>query len=225
MPICPNCGSEQPDGAAFCDDCGAALGEVAPAAVEPTETPLLSAPATVATTCPVCGASVTPGEAFCDNCGTALDLGVLVCSSCGTQLEPDSAFCDTCGAPVGAATPVLSVVAPAPSTAVYGRLVVQGTNATLPFPLGKTEIFVGREDPLSGVFPEIDLTDHGGDEAGVSRKHARIFVQGTQVLIEDLNSTNYTYVNQQRLVPGQPHPLNSRDEVQFGWLKLNFYSR
>jgi len=101
---------------------------------------------------------------------------------------------------------------------------VQGTNATLPFPPGKTEIIVGREDPVSGIFPGIDLTDHGGDEGGVSRQHARIFAQGTQVFIEDLNSTNYTYINQQKLTPGQPHPLNSGDEVRFGRVKLTFHS-
>jgi pSer/pThr/pTyr-binding forkhead associated (FHA) protein len=107
---------------------------------------------------------------------------------------------------------------------VPGRLVVSGTNVTLPFPPGKSEFIIGREDPVSGVFPEIDLTDHGGDEGGVSRQHARIFLQGSQVLIEDLNSTNYTYVNQQRLTPGQPQPLNDGDEVRFGRVKLVYYA-
>ncbi len=101
---------------------------------------------------------------------------------------------------------------------------VQGTNASLPLPPGKTEIVIGREDPVSNVFPEIDLTAHGGDEGGVSRRHARIVIQGAQVFIEDLNSTNYTYVNQQRLVPGQPHPLNDGDEIRLGRVKLNFYT-
>jgi len=121
--------------------------------------------------------------------------------------------------PVPAPTPVYPS-----AVGIQGRLIVQGTNAALPIPQGKTEIIVGREDPVSGVFPEVDLTDHGGDEGGVSRRHARIFVQGTQTLIEDLNSTNYTYVNQQRLTPGQPHPLNDGDEVRFGRVKLNFYA-
>ena len=270
MPICPNCGSQQPDGAAFCDDCGAALGAVAPPASAPPAVPAQPTPTATVTTCPVCGATVTPGEAFCDSCGAALGQaapvslpqaaavpapstpvaaaptpaaasGVPVCPSCGAQLEPGSSFCDMCGAPVGAAAPPAPPLPPTPhvqpppvvpaSTPVYppgaavqGRLVVQGTNATLPFPPGRTEIIVGREDPVSGLFPEVDLTDHGGDEGGVSRKHARIFVQGAQVFIEDLNSTNYTYVNQQRLTPAQPHPLNSGDEVRFGRVKLNFYS-
>ncbi len=102
-------------------------------------------------------------------------------------------------------------------------MVVQNTNATIPFPPGKIEVIIGREDPVSNVFPEIDLTDHGGDEGGVSRQHARIFVQNSQVFVEDMNSTNYTHVNQQRLTPGQPHPLNNGDELRFGRIKLNFY--
>ncbi len=72
------------------------------------------------------------------------------------------------------------------------------------------------------MFPEVDLTDHGGDEGGISRRHARIFVQGNQVFIEDLNSTNYTFVNQQKLVPGQPHTLNNGDEVRLGKVRLTY---
>ena len=290
MPVCPNCGLQQPDGAAFCDNCGAKLGETPSAATPPAAAP--PQPTVRATTCPVCGAPVTPGEAFCDNCGAALapeafapppppttpapsppapasaptPAAALVCSNCGAQLEPGSYFCDMCGARVSAPTPPASPPAPAqappsprpappsspaptppptppaqaphsqpasaatirspaypPAAAAQGRLVVQGTNAMLSFPPGKTDIIVGREDPVSGVFPDVDLTDHGGDEGGVSRQHARIVFQGNQILIEDLNSTNYTYVNQQRLTPGQPHPLNDGDEVRLGRVKLSFY--
>jgi len=287
MPVCPNCSSQQPDGAAFCDDCGAKLGAVAPAAAPPVAVPAQPSPTVIATTCPVCGAPVTPGEAFCDSCGAALGpaaptpppqaavpfppapaavpapppvappAAAPVCPTCGAQLEPGSKFCDMCGTTISAAAPPAPLPTPAPApppppmpapipvpappvqpppavpapppaypsaAAVQGRLVVQGTNAALPFPPGKTEVLVGREDPVSGVFPDIDLTDHGGDEGGISRQHARIFVQGTQVLVEDLNSTNYTYVNQQRLTPGQSHPLNNGDEVRFGRVKLNYYS-
>ncbi len=109
-------------------------------------------------------------------------------------------------------------------TNIAGRFVVQLTNAPLPLPPGRTEFIIGREDPVSNVFPDIDLTDHGGDEGGVSRRHARVFIQGQQVLIEDLNSTNYTHVNQQRLTPGQPHPLHDGDQVRLGRVKLTYYA-
>jgi len=282
MPLCQNCGSQQPDGAAFCDECGAKLGEVTPSAAPPVAAMPSPAPTVVAgiRTCPVCGASVTPGEAFCDNCGAALgraapaqqswatvpapaEVSALTCSNCGAQLEPGSNFCDMCGAPASKGLPASPPSSPIPAPpraptlatpspksttpmagqyeqappstpppppahppgpAIQGRLIVQGTNATLSFPAGRTEVVIGREDPVSNVFPEVDLTDHGGDEGGVSRRHARIFVQGIQVFVEDLNSTNYTYVNQQRLTPGQPLPLNDGDELRFGRVKLWYYT-
>ncbi len=288
MAICMNCGAQQPDGATFCDECGAKLAETMPtppdaAVPQPT-------PTAVATTCPGCHATVIPGEAFCDNCGAALghaapvppppvttpapslattaptpaQASVLTCSNCGAQLEPGSNFCDMCGTSVSTPTqeaahpepapvpppihtpavpPPITTPAPTqipyeqhspppappppprpPGAAIQGHLVVQSTNATIPFPPGRTEVVIGREDPVSNVFPEIDLTDHGGDESGVSRQHARIFVQGSQVFVEDMNSTNYSHVNQQRLTPGQAHPLNDGDELRFGRIKLNFYS-
>jgi len=299
MAICPNCGSQQPDGAAFCDECGAKLEAAIAPALPPAGLPPASAmaqppPTVVAANCRVCGTPVTPGEPFCSNCGAALGPSApfppapaavpvpppaaaasaptmaagLVCAQCGAQLEPGSNFCDVCGAPAGAPKPPAPTPPPPsaptispppfatpppppmpastppaqpppqpsmpgrgrptpvhpPVAALHGRMVVQGTNTNLPFPPGKTEIIIGREDPISSIFPEIDLTDHGGDEGGVSRRHARVFAQGSQIVIEDLNSTNYTYVNQQKLTPGQPHPLNDGDDVRLGRVKLNFYS-
>jgi pSer/pThr/pTyr-binding forkhead associated (FHA) protein len=105
---------------------------------------------------------------------------------------------------------------------MQARLVVQGSNATLPFPPGKNQIVVGREDPVSGNFPEIDLTDHGGYDGGVGRTHARIYVQGGQFYIEDLQSVNHTFVNQKQVMPGQTQPLNNGDEIRLGRVKLTF---
>ena len=100
---------------------------------------------------------------------------------------------------------------------------IQETQATLHLPYGKSEVIIGRDDPVSNLFPDIDLTDAGGDRLGVSRQHARIFFQGNQAFVEDRNSTNHTYVNGEKLLPWQPHPLQSGDEIQFGHLKTNFY--
>ena len=308
MPICVNCGSSQPEGAAFCDECGAKLPESPPmAGTPPLQSPAPPPPPTqVALKCPSCGAPVIAGEAFCGNCGAALEefstppqasqppqptlqpqpvpepslpptmvtppaapeqpTGGLTCPNCGATLEPGSLYCDMCGAPVQsqpatdgaqpqsqpswspppmpsqppqsqpwtppptlpqvpqqqpwASPPAASYAASA--VGVSGRLIVQATQAVLPLPAGRPEILIGREDPVSNVFPDVDLTDHGGDEGGVSRRHARILSQGGQFYLEDLNSTNHTYVNQQKLTPGQPHPLSNGDEIRFGQVRLTF---
>ena len=313
MVTCPQCGSEQPDGTAFCDNCGYALGKGgAQPRLGDQNASQDGAPTVVASNnCPSCGASVPPGEDFCPNCGgqlvgnTGQSAGsmpepripqqqpeprpsgsqaghMLTCPSCGAQLAPDSIFCDMCGARLDAADQSQSGSSqpseqeqwqqpqprpeeksswqeqqqgrgqqqawqqqqvqaqgqqqswqqqqqpqPRPQPVPVGggmqaRLVVQGTNVTLPFPPGKNEVILGREDPVSGIFPDIDLTDHGGDEGGVSRQHARIYTQSGQFYIEDLKSVNYTFVNQQKVLPEQPQALNNGDEIRLGRVKLTF---
>jgi len=62
-------------------------------------------------------------------------------------------------------------------------------------------------------------------EGGVSRRHFKITHVGGQYMIEDLNSTNYTMVNRQRVQPGQAVPLADGDEVRAGRVRLIFKVR
>jgi hypothetical protein len=174
--------------------------------------------------CPTCGRQRPDGVTFCDECGTRLNedapasAGVLACPKCGAQLESGGNFCDMCGAPVGTA----ATAVPSSPPPVSGRLIVQSSHVSLPLPSGLTEVVIGRKDPHSGFAPEVDLTDHGGTEGGVSREHARLFVRGGQLFIEDLESTNGTFVNQQKLSPGRPRPVRDGDEIRLGWVRLWF---
>lgn len=103
------------------------------------------------------------------------------------------------------------------------RLVVTSSGVQLPL-AGKQEFYIGREDPIGQFFPDADLTPHGGDAGGVSRKHARIVVYGNQVMFEDLNSTNGSFVNKVKVQPGQPVPLSDGAEVRLGKVVLTFYT-
>jgi hypothetical protein len=105
------------------------------------------------------------------------------------------------------------------------RLIVQTTNAQIMLPPGKTEYIVGREDPVSNIFPDVDMTPHGGDDGGVSRRHARLFFQNGQWFVEDFQSTNFTHVNNQRVQPGTPMPVPNGAEIRFGRVKLMFYTQ
>jgi pSer/pThr/pTyr-binding forkhead associated (FHA) protein len=74
----------------------------------------------------------------------------------------------------------------------------------------------GREIPLAGA-----MTIGRGDDAdltlgdtGISRSHARITPEGVSAVIEDLGSSNGTFVNTQRVE--DPRRLRDGDEIQLG---------
>jgi hypothetical protein len=81
-------------------------------------------------------------------------------------------------------------------------------------------IRLGRSDPKYQIFPEIDLTSDNGIECGVSREHACIFRRGSIIEVEDLGSTNGTFLNGERLPPYVSHPLNDGDQLQMGKLLI-----
>ena len=90
------------------------------------------------------------------------------------------------------------------------------------FPLEDGNNLVGRWDPETGAFPEVDL-DQDDPEAKISRKHALIRFEGGKITVEDIGSLNGTYVNRQpRLMPGNPVELKTGDEIIIGktFLKL-----
>jgi pSer/pThr/pTyr-binding forkhead associated (FHA) protein len=113
--------------------------------------------------------------------------------------------------------------APASYT-VTGSFKVVATGASIPIPVGKTEILIGREDPVSGNFPDVDLDPHDGLNQGVSRQHCKLSMQGSQLVVEDLNAVNKTHLRGQQLIPGQKVPLNAGDELVLGRLRLVYYS-
>lgn len=178
--------------------------------------------------CPACGAEVAPGDAFCDFCGAALEglISPLLTPSPG--LATDRAV--TPAAPIATATAEpsaapIEVRPPAPEAPqvlpAQPRLIIPESGVELPLASG-TETLIGREDPYSSVFPDIDLTPHGGEQGGVSRRHFKITLSGGRYLIEDLNSTNSTMLNRQRLQPGVPAALTDGDEIRAGRVRLIF---
>jgi hypothetical protein len=56
--------------------------------------------------------------------------------------------------------------------------------------------------------------------SGVSRKHARIRRAGSEVTIEDIGSSNGTFVNSERL--SAPRPLRDQDLVRLGSVEIRF---
>ncbi len=201
-------GHENPDGSAFCDECGEPLSGATPVAVAapPQAAPAVAAAPAGTEICPSCGAVNPAGESFCSNCGSMLGA-----PAAAAVAAPAPA------APVAAAAPVISA-APA---ALVARLIVEADNQEFDLS-GKDNVLIGREDAVSNIFPDVDLTPHGGEEGGVSRMHARIFVENGQYMLEDENSTNFTFLNRQKLTAKTPTPLHDDDEIKLGRVLLRF---
>ena len=208
---------ENPDGSAFCDECGEPLASATPdptAVASPAATS--PAPAAGVQTCPSCGAQNPAGEAFCSNCGANM-LGTPAPAAVDATAAP--------AAPAPVSTPDVSAAPAMPAAtaapALVARLIVEADNQEFDLS-GKDNVTIGREDAVSNIFPDVDLTPHGGEEGGVSRLHARIFVENGQYMLEDENSTNFTFLNRQRLSGKTPTPLHDSDEVKLGRVLLRF---
>ncbi len=96
------------------------------------------------------------------------------------------------------------------SSQAFPLLMLEGSSGR-EFELNQQELLAGRDESLDIVI----------EAPGVSRRHARFFLQEGQYYIEDLGSSNGTYVNHNRI--DQPTQLYNSDRIGLGrnvWLRL-----
>jgi serine/threonine-protein kinase len=153
--------------------------------------------------------------------GETIQVETVFCGFCGGRIAADDVFCAHCGMKqplVGAGSS--AALRAARATA---KLIVAGTTELdVSFVLQKESNLLGRSDPQSNIFPEVDLSKFDL-ETKVSRRHARIWREGETFLIEDLNSVNGTVINDAvRLAPRQPRVLESGDKLRLGETTLHF---
>ncbi len=134
---------------------------------------------------------------------------MITCERCKTENLEGSQYCDECGAPLKPN--------PRSSSGFSGPPIDgNGSKAAAASPQRP-------EDADGGVFPDVDL-DADDPEAKVSRRHARVTLKNGEYFVEDLGSTNGTFLNRgKRLLPGQPQPLRESDEIIVGKTFLRFH--
>jgi hypothetical protein len=97
-------------------------------------------------------------------------------------------------------------------------VVLRGQKIGVEFPVYPDLNFIGRADEKP---VDIDLEDQEPpDRIWCSRQHAVINFEDGRLSIEDLNSSNGTYVNRTRVYPGTKRPLNVGDVIQIGTVQL-----
>jgi pSer/pThr/pTyr-binding forkhead associated (FHA) protein len=185
-------------------------------------------------TCDRCKTENLEGSQYCDECGAPLrpnhrtatpGFGGFSGESGGQNgshalrgsLTPELAAGNT-GATVNVPSSLGSTVKP------HARLVIErGRSVGKEFILSETESQIGRWDADAGIFPDIDL-DSDDPDAKVSRRHARITMRDSQYYLEDLGSTNGTFINRGKRLPrGIRQPLNDGDEIIVGKTFLRFH--
>lgn len=140
--------------------------------------------------------------------GTAPTLNATItikptqCPVCKTFNPAGVMFCVECGLIFDRALPADVFGAPA----IQLPVLVESTGREHPIRPGQN--LVGREGDILLADPR------------VSRKHAQIASDNGTITVEDLGSTNGSFLNGAKLNQGERKPVNQGDTVSFGGLEL-----
>jgi hypothetical protein len=160
---------------------------------------------------------------FCPVCKLSNEAGALICAHCGASLDKTPTEPKTTqqvGGPKIAPSEkgeqfARELSVPAEGMALYV------TGSTKPIAVRKDEEFIiGRIVEGTSAEPIVDLADLAGFAMGVSRRHVMVRSTADGYVAIDLNSTNGTWLNGERLVPTKPYALPSGAFLQLGRMRL-----
>lgn len=164
------------------------------------------------TVCPICGHDNRIGALICENCGADLYDSLLeqVSTKKLSSGQLNTRKFDELDKP--------------PSS---NPIVIYISKEKAPIAVERHgELILGRaDDEHPDIQVDVDLSPYGGQEQGVSRQHMRLNAAANPPIITDLGSYNGTFVNGQKLIPDQPHILNSGDEVRLGRFVMRMYHK
>jgi pSer/pThr/pTyr-binding forkhead associated (FHA) protein len=147
-------------------------------------------------------------------------VGELICQNCGEILLPGSErMLNTRPLGPGGALHALPVLERGTKTFPPNAKLVLDFARSTPRVItfnGQEEITFARVDRFTTILPTINLTPLCAWERGVSRLHAAIRRSGGHLYVVDLDSTNSTFLNGERLLPREPRMLCSGDQLRLG---------
>ncbi len=82
------------------------------------------------------------------------------------------------------------------------------------------KLILGRQSDDDDSPLDIDFNLHGGQQKGVSRRHAWIVWKAGALHIIDNSSANGTFLNGAHLTPYEPYKLHDKDTIRLGKLHI-----
>ena len=90
------------------------------------------------------------------------------------------------------------------------------------FPVFSNDALLGRFDSVTGMHPEVDLSNED-QSRNISRRHARLVIKdGKPYVAEEIGTMNGTFLNGKKLANGVLTPLEDGDELVLCRLTLHF---
>jgi hypothetical protein len=234
--VCPNGHTSAAED--FCDTCGAKIDlenqpEPEPAAAE-REVAAASSGAPEGPdqqVCPNCSAPNGPDALFCEACGYDFTTGALPRGASPRAAESGAPDAAAGGDPAGGVTGAAASgdgagrsIAPAIPLEWVAEIwvdpdwyAVQEAEEPMPSPglpavigLTSRSLLIGRVSPSRNIHPDIDCTT----DTGVSRRHAQLTTDGQRWFVEDLGSSNGTFVGPASgPLPEDPIAVGPRTEL------------
>ena len=165
--------------------------------------------------CRLCGQHNEPDELFCadDSCGTSLADVNAVDTSELERLAAEANAADADAADGADGGGQQNQAPNAGGQTMREGQVAQVDPCALVFPWGRVpvagQLGVGREAGFSPISGQLDSFPT------VSRRHAMVGVAQGQWMVQDLGSTNGTYVNGTRLAKDETRAIQNGDQVSF----------
>jgi hypothetical protein len=207
----------------YCDVCGLPIGAAATPTAASVPAPAVAAPPPASLTCPNCSEPAVADALFCENCGYDFTTGTMPRPA--SSLDLPSAPPPVPPAPVETAEWVVERwVDPDWYAVQQSDDPCPSPGLPVVIPLTEKSVLIGRPSRSRNINPEIDC----GDDTGVSRRQAQLTTDGTRWWVEDLQSSNGTYVAsasgplpEDPIVPGQRRELGPDDRIYVGaWTRL-----
>jgi hypothetical protein len=230
---CPKCEFENEDGALFCEHCKSDLAVAEPALVAQAAPLAAASNEDLQPDAAISADAPLAAVALVDQSEVETFPLAEVSALAVADDAPDLSAQQTISPPAAnGSVPVTapdSTASPAdvgppedyvkiPAEAKPRLVVIRGQRIDAEYPLYEGENYLGRADEKA---VDVDLEDQEPpDRIWSSRQHALITLREGVMALEDLNSTNGTFVNRLRLHPGQKRYLQAQDVIQIGTVQL-----